>query len=79
METIVSRRDASSYVHIGEAARQLNVTPTHLRILEAEGRIPPVRRDYGGRIYTPADIALLRALGVGKRPARLKTIEELAG
>lgn len=76
METKARRHDA---VHIGEAARRLGVTPNHLRILEWEGRVPPAQRDLHGRIYTPADIALLRALGVGKRPARLKTVEELAG
>ena len=63
--------------HIGEAARQLGVTPKHLRLLEREGRIPPARRDFNGRIYSEFDIALLRALGVGSRPRRLKSAEEL--
>jgi DNA-binding transcriptional MerR regulator len=66
-------------VHIGAAARFLGCTPKHLRTLEREGRIPPARRDFNGRIYSPTDIALLKALGVGKHPARLKTVEELAG
>jgi DNA-binding transcriptional MerR regulator len=61
--------------HIGEAARQLGVTPNHLRILEWQGRIPPARRDYNGRIYSEFDIALLRALGVGSRPRSLKSTE----
>jgi DNA-binding transcriptional MerR regulator len=63
--------------HIGEAARRLSVTPKHLRVLEREGRIPPARRDYNGRIYSEFDIALLKALGVGQRPRRLKSAEEV--
>jgi DNA-binding transcriptional MerR regulator len=63
--------------HIGEVARRLSCTPKHLRTLEREGRIPPARRDYNGRIYTEADIALLQAMGIGSRPARLKSLEEL--
>lgn len=63
--------------HIGEAARQLGVTPNHLRILEWQGRIPTARRDYNGRIYSSLDIALLRALGVGSRPRRLKSAKNV--
>jgi DNA-binding transcriptional MerR regulator len=63
--------------HIGEVARRLSCTPKHLRTLERGGRIPPARRDYNGRIYTEADIELLRAMGVGSRPARLKRPEEV--
>jgi hypothetical protein len=65
--------------HIGEAARRLSVTPQHLRILEWHGRIPPARRDFNGRIYTKFDIALLKSMGVGSRPARLKRAEEVLG
>ncbi len=68
-----------SIVHISEAARQLGVTPQHLRMLEWEGRIPPARRDLNGRIYTPFDIALLRSMGVGTRPRRLRMVEEVLG
>jgi len=64
--------------HIGEAARRLSVTPKHLRVLEREGRIPPARRDFNGRVYTEFDIAL-KALGVGTRPRRLKRAEEVLG
>ncbi len=63
--------------HIGEAARRLGVTPKHLRGLEREGRIPSVRRDFNGRIYTEYDLALLKALGIGSRPRRLKTPREV--
>jgi hypothetical protein len=65
--------------HISEAARQLGVTPKHLRLLEREGRIPPARRDFNGRIYTEFDIALLRSMGVGSRPSKLKRAEEVGG
>lgn len=63
-------------IHIGEAAKRLQVTPKHLRVLEREGRIPPARRDLNGRIYTPADILLLKAMGVGSRPRHLLSAEE---
>ena len=62
-------------LHIGEAARRLGVTPKHLRVLEREGRIPPVRRDFNGRIYSEFDIALLKSMGIGQRPRRLKRAE----
>lgn len=64
-------------LHIGETARRLGVTPKHLRVLEREGRIPPARRDLNGRVYSEFDIALLRSLGVGRRPRRLKQPQEV--
>ena len=64
-------------VHISEAARQLGVSSQHLRMLEWQARIPPARRDFNGRIYTPFDIALLRSMGVGSRLQRLKSAEEV--
>jgi hypothetical protein len=67
----------STTFHIGEAARQLGVTPKHLRVLEREGRILPARRDFNGRIYTPVDIELLRSMGVGSRPRRLKRPQDV--
>ncbi len=63
-------------VHIGQAARDLGVTPEHIRNLEREGRIPPARREFNGRVYSPFDLALLRSMGVGHRPRRLKRAEE---
>ncbi len=65
----------SNVVHIGEAARSLGVTSGYLRLLERQGRIPPARRDLNGRIYSVFDLALLRALGVGSRPAHLRPAE----
>jgi DNA-binding transcriptional MerR regulator len=68
-----------SVVHISEAARQLGVTPHHLRVLEWQGRIPPARRDFNGRIYTEFDLALLKSMGVGQRPRKLRRAEEVVG
>ena len=66
-------------IHISEAARRLCVTPQHLRVLEWQGRIPQARRDLNGRIYSEFDLDLLRSLGVGSRPRRLKAPEEVLG
>ena len=66
-----------SIVHIGEAARRLGVTPKHLRNLERSGRIPKPQRDYTGRVYSEFDLTLLRALGVGSRPRKLKRADEV--
>ena len=60
-------------VHISEAARQLGVTPQHLRMLERAGKVPPVARDRNGRVYSEFDLALLRSMGVGSRPHHLKS------
>jgi DNA-binding transcriptional MerR regulator len=65
--------------HISEAARRLGVTPGYLRMLEKGGQIPPACRDLNGRIYSQSDIALLKNMGVGSRPRRLKQVEEVAG
>ena len=67
----------ASAMHISEAARRLGITPHHLRVLEWQGRIPPARRDFNGRIYTEFDIALLRSMGVGQRPRKLKKAEDV--
>ena len=67
----------SGVVHISDAARQLGVTAHYLRALEAEGKIPPARRDLNGRIYSRVDIAILKKMGVGSRPRRLKQAEEV--
>jgi DNA-binding transcriptional MerR regulator len=69
----------SKVIHIGQAAQLLGVTPKHLRLLEREGRIPPARRDFNGRVYTEFDLALLRSIGIGSRPRRLRRAEEVLG
>jgi DNA-binding transcriptional MerR regulator len=63
-------------VHIGAASRELGVTPEYLRLLERQGRIPRASRDRNGRIYGEADLRYLKALGVGSRPRRLKSMVE---
>jgi DNA-binding transcriptional MerR regulator len=68
-----------SVIRISQAAEELGVSPQYLRILEWQGIIPAVRRDFNGRIYSELDIALLRAMGVGSRPARLKSAKEVVG
>jgi hypothetical protein len=59
--------------------RLLGAFPSRPSTLEcwSGGRIPPARRDFNGRIYSAFDIALLRSLGVGARPRRLKRPEEV--
>jgi DNA-binding transcriptional MerR regulator len=64
-------------VQISEAAEQLSVSPQHLRMLEWEGKILPARRDYNGRLYSEFDIVLLRRMGVGRRPRKLKRAEDV--
>jgi MerR family regulatory protein len=65
--------------HIGEVSERLGVSPKHLRMLEREGRVPQARRDHNGRIYSEFDIGLLKRLGVGSRPRKLKRPEEVLG
>jgi DNA-binding transcriptional MerR regulator len=64
-------------LHISAAAARLGVTAHHLRVLERRGRIPPASRDLNGRVYTEFDLALLSAIGVGHRPAKLKRPEQV--
>jgi DNA-binding transcriptional MerR regulator len=66
-------------VRISKAARALGVFPQYLRLLEWEKRIPVARRDLSGRFYTSFDIALLRSMGVGQRPRKLKRAEDVLG
>jgi len=66
-------------IRIARLAKELGVSSQYIRILEWQGRIPPARRDYNGRIYSDFDIALLKSLGVGSRPRRLKRPEEVLG
>ncbi len=65
------------YVRITEAARRLGVSAHYLRLLEWEGIVPPARRDFNGRLYSEFDIALLRCMGVGSHPRRLKRPDEV--
>lgn len=69
----------SSESRITETAGRLGVTAGYLRLLEQEGRIPPARRDLNGRIYSEFDVALLKSMGIGSRPRKLKRAEEVVG
>jgi DNA-binding transcriptional MerR regulator len=64
-------------VRITEVARRLGVSPQYLRMLEWQGRIPLARRDFNGRVYSQFDLALLRSMGVGQRPRKLKRADEV--
>ena len=55
----------------------MGVSAHYLRMLEGQGRIPPARRDLNGRIYSSADLALLIAMGVGQKPDRLRSAEDV--
>ena len=66
-------------IRIGETARRLGVHPVYLRSLEKSGRIPEAAFDRAGRFYTEADLVLLKDLGIGARPQRLKRVEEVRG
>jgi hypothetical protein len=57
---------------ISEAAERLLISPQYLRMLEWEGKIPKARRAYGYRVYSEADIARLKSMGIGSRPRKLK-------
>ena len=66
-------------LRISHVARLLGVTPHYLRILEWEGRVPEVGYDRAGRFYTGADIELLKAMGIGTKPRRLRSADEILG
>ncbi len=64
---------------ISRAAAELNCSANWLRLAERLGAIPAARRTPGGqRRYTPEDVQLLKQLGVGQRPGRLRTLEEVS-
>ena len=65
-------------LYISEVCKELGVSPRYLRRLESQGLIPRANRDALGRIYSPGDLAVLKALGIGSRPRKLKRVEELA-
>jgi DNA-binding transcriptional MerR regulator len=65
-------------LYIGDVCRELGITQRYLRRLEAQGLVPRANRDALGRIYGPGDVALLKAMGVGRRPRRLKSLDGLA-
>jgi hypothetical protein len=64
-------------LRISYVANQLDITPHYLRMLEWEGRIPKVNYDRVGRFYTESDVKLLRAMGVGTHPQKLRRVEDV--
>jgi DNA-binding transcriptional MerR regulator len=65
---------------VSEVARKLALSADWLREGERRGLLPPARRNINGhRVYTVADIDLLERMGVGQRPHRLKSAEEVVG
>jgi hypothetical protein len=64
-------------LRISYVANQLGVTPHYLRMLEWEGRIPEVNYDRLGRFHTDSNFKLLRAMGVGTHPQKLRRVEDV--
>ena len=64
-------------LRISYVANLLGVTPHYLRMLELEGHIPKVNYDRVGRFYTESDVKLLRAMGVGTHPQKLRRVEDV--
>jgi DNA-binding transcriptional MerR regulator len=64
-------------LRIGYVANLLGVTPHYLRMLEWDGRIPEVNYDRVGRFYTDSDIKLLKEMGVGTHPQKLRRAEDV--
>ena len=51
------------YLKVSQTARALNVSATFLRRAEQEGRLPRALRNQAGwRVYSSADIELLRKI-----------------
>ena len=59
---------------LAETALLLGISKSYLTTLENEHSMYARRNDRGTRVYTAADIAILRAMGVGSRPRRLRSI-----
>jgi DNA-binding transcriptional MerR regulator len=70
-------KKAAGDVRIGEVSARLGVSPTWIRTLEEQQRIPAARFDRAGRLYSEVDIALLERIGIGQRPERLLRPEEI--
>lgn len=78
LQQAVYREAMACEVHITEAGRRLGVSAKYLRQLERLGRIPAARRDqFGARTYSAFDISLLKAIGVGSKPRKLRCLEEV--
>ena len=69
--------EMTSVARISHVAGELGVSPQYTRMFEWQGRIPTARRDFNGRVFTEFDIALLKSMGVGQRPRKLKRAYEV--
>jgi hypothetical protein len=79
LSTVVYQGMEQESFYIGEICAELGITPRYLRRLESQGLVPRVNRDSLGRVYSTGDLALLKSMGVGSRPRRLKRAEEVVG
>ena len=71
-------RDAQLTYSVSETARELGTSADWLREGEKRGLLPPARRNLNGhRFYTLTDIEVLKRMGVGQHPRRLKTAREV--
>jgi DNA-binding transcriptional MerR regulator len=62
---------------IGQAAEELGVSISYLRLAERIGTVPDPGRSTGGhRRYTLDDIKRLKRLGIGERKRRLESGDE---
>jgi hypothetical protein len=57
---------------VSEAALLLEISESYLSTLEHEHSMYARRNQRGARVYSAADIAILRWTGVGPRPGRLR-------
>ncbi len=69
----------NSVIWIFKAAKESAVSPQYLGMLERQGRLPPARRYFNGRVYMRFDVALLNRRDAGSCPDRLRTAEEALG
>jgi DNA-binding transcriptional MerR regulator len=62
---------------ISQAADEIGVSRSWLRLGERLGSLPLARRTQSGwRYYTPDDVERLRRLGVGERKRKIKAAHE---
>ena len=64
-------------MRIGEVCRRLGISREHLRALERAGRIPKAQGIDGDRVYEAVDVRLLKEIGIGSRPNRLRSLDEV--
>jgi DNA-binding transcriptional MerR regulator len=57
---------------VSETALLLGISKSYLSTLEREHAMYARRNQRGKRVYSAKDIAILRAMGVGSRPRRLR-------